>query len=56
MVSSIALEAPNVARTEWSNSASAVSTTTRVRFDLGLGLRPKRMTSIDPAYFTGAAD
>ena len=55
MVSSIALEVPNVARAERSNSASAVSTTTRVRFESGLELRPIRIT-IDPAYFTGAAD
>ena len=53
MVRSIALLAPNVARAERSNSSSAVRTTTRVRFELGL--RPIRMTSINPAYFTGAA-
>src|SRR5215831_6285315 len=49
MVNSIALLAPNVARAERSNSTSAVSTTTWVRFTSALGPRPRRMTSIEPA-------
>jgi len=55
-VSSIALDAPNVARTLRSNSASAVSTTTRVRLESMLSPWPRCMTSTDLAYFTGAAD
>ena len=53
MARSMALLAPNVARAKRSNSASAVRTTTRVRFELGL--RPIGMASIYSAYFTGAA-
>src|SRR5262249_47095851 len=51
--SSIADDAPNVERTELSNSASAVRTTTRVRFVLPL--RPIRMALPKASYLTAAA-